>query len=67
MMIALASPAPPIVSSPRAVAEVNSSMFWRVPGPAERDATVETVSAYREPRDPADGRDDRDRGLRAAA
>ena len=46
MMIALASPAPPIGSRLRAVAVVNSSMFCRVPGPAERDAIVETISAY---------------------
>ena len=45
MMIALPSPAPPSVSSERAVATVNSSMFERVPGPAYRDATVETISA----------------------
>jgi hypothetical protein len=45
MMIALAVWAPPTVSSPRAVDVVNSSMFCRVPGPAERDETVETVSA----------------------
>ena len=44
-MIALADRAPPTVSSARAVAAVNSSMFCLVPGPAERDATVETVSA----------------------
>ena len=46
MMIAFASRAPPIVSSPPAVAVVNSSMFWRVPGPADRDEMVDTVSAY---------------------
>jgi hypothetical protein len=45
MMIAFAARAPPIDSSARAVDVVNSSMFWRVPGPAERDDTVETVSA----------------------
>ena len=43
--MAFACGAPPIVSRPRAVAAVNSSMFWRVPGPAEREETVDTVSA----------------------
>ena len=46
MMIALPWPAPPTSSRERAVVRVNSSMFWRVPGPAEREATVETISAY---------------------
>ena len=45
-MIALPLAAPPISSSARAVVRVNSSMFCRVPGPADRDATVETISAY---------------------
>ena len=44
-MIALPRAAPPIVSSPRLVVRVNSSMFALVPGPAERDATVATISA----------------------
>ena len=65
-MIALASSAPPIVSSPRAVAEVNSSMFWRVPGPAERESDGRHGLGVAKVRDPADGRHDRDRGLRAA-
>src|SRR5215207_6876864 len=46
MMIALPWAAPPTSSRERAVVRVNSSMFWRVPGPAEREATVETISAY---------------------
>ena len=46
MMIALPLAAPPTSSRERAVVRVNSSMFWRVPGPAEREATVETISAY---------------------
>ena len=45
MMIALPRSAPPIVSTPRAVVRVNSSMFARVPGPAETDDTVATISA----------------------
>src|ERR1700709_2140092 len=46
MMIALPVSAPPIVSTPLAVVRVNSSMFWRVPGPAESEATEATISAY---------------------
>lgn len=46
MMIALPRPAPPICSIARAVVSVNSSMFARVPGPAERDAMDATISAY---------------------
>src|SRR5205085_2038091 len=38
--------APPMVSTPRAVVLVNSSMLARVPGPAETDATEATISAY---------------------
>src|SRR5215469_12310544 len=45
-MIALPRPAPPILASAVAVVWVNSSMFARVPGPADRDATDETISAY---------------------
>ena len=46
MMIALPRWAPPIVSTPRAVVLVNSSMLARVPGPADGDATLATISAY---------------------
>ncbi len=46
MMIALPRCAPPIVSTPRAVVLVNSSMLARVPGPADGDATLATISAY---------------------
>src|SRR6476620_8028332 len=46
MMIALPFFAPPIVSMPRLVVIVNSSMFARVPGPADGDATLATISAY---------------------
>ena len=45
-MIALPRCAPPTVSMARDVVWVNSSMFARVPGPAERDATDATISAY---------------------
>ena len=44
-MMALPRAAPPTFSMPRAVVRVNSSMFLRVPGPTERDATVATISA----------------------
>src|SRR5918999_5471848 len=46
MMIALPRSAPPIVSTPDAVVRVNSSMFARVPGPADTDDTEATISAY---------------------
>src|SRR5271156_5329322 len=46
MMMALPRLAPPTDSTAPAVVRVNSSMFWRVPGPTERDATVATISAY---------------------
>ena len=45
MMIALPCSAPPIVSTPRAVVRVNSSMLARVPGPADTDETLATISA----------------------
>jgi len=45
-MIALPRSAPPMDTRPCAVVSVNSSMLARVPGPAERDATVDTISAY---------------------
>src|ERR1700750_3499710 len=45
-MIALPRCAPRTVSMARDVGWVNSSMFARVPGPAERDATDATISAY---------------------
>ena len=45
-MIALPRPAPPTRSSPRAVVRVNSSMFARVPGPADLLAMLATISAY---------------------
>ena len=46
MMIALPRSAPPSTSTADDVVRVNSSMLARVPGPAERDATVATISAY---------------------
>jgi hypothetical protein len=45
-MMALPRRAPPMSSTPRAVVLVNSSMFCRVPGPAEGEATLATISAY---------------------
>ncbi len=45
MMIALPWRAPPTRSIADAVVSVNSSMFARVPGPAERDAMDATISA----------------------
>ena len=45
MMIALPWAAPPTRSSARAVVRVNSSMFCRVPGPAEALEIVDTISA----------------------
>jgi hypothetical protein len=44
-MIALPRTAPPTSSSARAVVSVNSSMFARVPGPADLDAIDDTISA----------------------
>ena len=46
MMIALPVSAPPTTSRARAVVTVNSSMFCRVPGPAEALEIVLTISAY---------------------
>ena len=46
MMIALPSVAPPISRTPLLVVRVNSSMFARVPGPADMDETEATISAY---------------------
>jgi hypothetical protein len=46
MITALPRSAPPTRSMARAVVVVNSSMFARVPGPAEADAIEETISAY---------------------
>lgn len=45
IMIALPRPALPTASTPLAVVRVNSSMFARVPGPAEAEATLATISA----------------------
>jgi hypothetical protein len=44
MMIALPRFAPPTFSMPCAVVRVNSSMFLRVPGPADFEETVATIS-----------------------
>ena len=46
MMIMMALPvwAPPHTSIPLAVVRVNSSMFLRVPGPADLELTVATIS-----------------------
>src|SRR3546814_15544114 len=46
MIIALPCAAPPTASIARAVVRVNSSILARVPGPAERDETEATISAY---------------------
>src|SRR5690606_15426306 len=43
---ALPRVAPPTTSSARDVVSVNSSMFARVPGPADRDEIDDTISAY---------------------
>ena len=43
--MALPLSAPPTRSMPRAVVSVNSSIFARVPGPAEREDMDETISA----------------------
>jgi len=45
MMIALPRRACPTVSMACAVVSVNSSMFARVPGPADFEATDATISA----------------------
>lgn len=45
-MMALPRLAPPITSTAEEVVWVNSSMFCRVPGPADAEATVATISAY---------------------
>ena len=66
MMIALPRSAPPIVSTPAAVVRVNSSMLARVPGPADLDATVATISAYDTGGRPGDRGHHRDGGLAAA-
>ena len=47
IIIALAFFAPPTFSSPNAVVFVNSSIFALVPGPADREETEATISAYR--------------------
>ena len=44
-MIALPRAAPPTVRMAAAVVSVNSSMFARVPGPADFDAIDATISA----------------------
>src|ERR1700722_12802988 len=46
MMMALPRRAPPTVSMAREVVSVNSSMFARVPGPADLEAIDATISAY---------------------
>ena len=43
--MALPRAAPPSTCTPAEVVRVNSSMFWRVPGPADAEATVATISA----------------------
>ena len=58
MMIALPRWLPPSTSTPSAVVLVNSSMFARVPGPAEAEATVATISPYATGADAGDGMDD---------
>ena len=66
MMIALPCVAPPSTSTADAVVRVNSSMFARVPGPADFDATVATISAYSTGYDARHGVHHRDRGLTTA-
>ena len=44
-IMALALVAPPTFSKPSAVVLVNSSMFARVPGPADLEETEATISA----------------------
>jgi len=44
-IVATVASALPTARIARAVVTVNSSMFWRVPGPALRDAIVATISA----------------------
>ncbi|CAB4657565.1 unannotated protein [freshwater metagenome] len=44
-MMAFEVDAPPISRSAALVVTVNSSIFARVPGPAESEAIVETISA----------------------
>src|SRR5665213_2281596 len=46
-MIALPRRAPPSSTMARLVVSVNSSMFARVPGPADFEAIEATISAYR--------------------
>ena len=46
MMIALPRLAPPTFSMASLVVSVNSSMFARVPGPADSEETEATISAY---------------------
>ena len=45
MMIALPFFAPPTFSTALEVVRVNSSMFFRVPGPTDLDAAVAMISA----------------------
>ncbi|KAM9862958.1 hypothetical protein ACI1US_01198 [Leucobacter sp. BZR 635] len=45
-MMALPRAAPPTTSRPREVVSVNSSMFARVPGPADFEEIDATISAY---------------------
>ena len=65
-MIALPRTAPPTTSTALAVVSVNSSMLARVPGPAEREATDETISPYSTGATAVHGGHDRHRGLAAA-
>ncbi|MNF75238.1 hypothetical protein D3C84_572970 [compost metagenome] len=46
MMIALPFFAPPTFSTALEVVRVNSSMFFRVPGPTDFEAAVAMISAY---------------------
>ena len=46
IIIALPFSAPPTTSIPFAVVFVNSSILARVPGPADLEATEETISEY---------------------
>ena len=66
MMIALPRSAPPIVSTPRAVVLVNSSMLARVPGPGRRRRHARHDLRVLDRHDPRDRVDHRDRGLPAA-
>ena len=67
MMIALPRSAPPTFSTPLAVVRVNSSIFWRVPGPTELRGDRGHDLRVLDRLHAADRGDHRDRRLPAAA